>query len=636
MRTHRLSLLFVALSLLFVALTLLWGQAWAATPQKGIRAKSVVLTSTTGDIGAYELQVGGYGHDHNAAASVAVAAWRNPGGLHGWIVADDAITLPAEVAALGSHYLTSVTLTSVNAAGGKVCVYRTSGANLALVGTPVAWTATDPAGGANQTIDLTAGGTTNGIGPIATGDLVGVHLDASGASNPTLGASASGSGTCRSLVGVWSTDPIPTASLVNQTYPILLRACIKTTCKRMETASPAPGNTYKVPAFQSPYYLIFDDVIGVDGQTLTLALQGIRGTDNPATTKATLVTAQTLVLDLGAVDQVTWAGRSNALGAGEAAGRFSFAVHIDPALKKADLYYIDKTVGQAGGSDAGDTTLICHAVKALGVRGSRDQIDAVNNEWIDITRVAISSSGGIPTLGKLVVARRPWFAGADSYVYTYPLQHVGAELQDSTLGYFAAQPYIIGLGIPGKGFSPDSYDATKTPFWVRWGGHANSVIGRHDIREVRDATVCLVECGATNDLRTAFWGTEEAMMASVRREFADLLTWVGQARAYNNEVVLSDVPPYAADSQDVSPWYNTKSRHLFNRLLLTLGAHRGVFVANTVPWVMDLGSINSLREKQNSLTLDQVHFLQAGDRLLAWRLARAYEGTGDAWYVWPE
>ncbi|HEY3283080.1 MAG TPA: hypothetical protein VGN26_12475 [Armatimonadota bacterium] len=622
------------LTLLLAAVALVWGQAWGANPQSAIRAKSVVVPAPSADTGAYALQVGGWGQSHNAAASVLVAGWRNPGDASGWLISDDAITLPAEVAAQGNHYLTEVSVTTINAASGRVCVYRPAGATLTLVGS-VPFTATNPAGGANQTIDLTAGGTTAGIGPVATGDKVALWLTKADTLNPSCGTGPSTQGTLKTLAGAWTTDPLTVASLTNQTYPMLLRACVKTACKRIEYAA-SPGSTYTVPAFQSPYYIILDDVVGVDGQTVTINLQGVRGVDSPGGTKSSIQTAQSLVLDLGATDRVTWAGRSNNLGAGEAAGRFCFMLHVDPAAKKCDLYYIDKTLGQAGGSDAGDTTLICHAVKATGARGSRDQIDATNNEWIDLTRVTVTASGGSLTIGRLVIARRPWVVGADSYVYTYPLQHVGAELANASLGYFAAPPYVIGLGIPGKGFSPDIYDGTKTPFWVRWGGHANSVIGRHDIREVRDATVCLVECGATNDLRTAYWGTDEAMASSVRREFSDLLSLVNQARAYNNEVVLTDVPPMASDGSDPAPYYNTKSRHLFNRLVLTLGAHSGVFVANIVPWIIDLGTLNSQREKHNSLTQDQVHFAQAGDRLIAWLIARAYQGTGDPWYVWPE
>lgn len=481
---------------------------------------------------------------------------------------------------------------------------------------------------------------------LTNGDVLGLHL-AYPTPRDLKVAGAGQAGGARLLAAEWSTGPLSGMSTFG--YDPLLALFVDTTRKRFEIAA-APGATARLPYFRSvPYFLVLDEVRQPDGGSLTFTFQGVRSTDAPAGTKADVVTAQALVLDHGATDQVTYGGVSAALAAGEAGGVFTFLIGLDPATKAADLYYADLTRGQAGGSSAADVALICHAVRAASARGARHPSDGGGNgDDLRWSRLAIASSGGAPSIGRVMVARRPWVGGVSSWSARYEghmrRAHVAEALHDASAGRFACPPCVVSVGIPGGRLALDT--STVTGFQRRFGAADGSTPGLHDVCELRGAVVFVEAGGAVNDLVSAASAEGNRPGPGFRQALRDCLAAVARivrlAMANGNEVVIADAPPITLEvgGEECGYWYLSEARRRYNAALHALCAATGAVFVSTEAAVRDAtpvlshpaaGSPRTLEDRlRPDLRQDAAHLAAAGDAEVALRMARAYEGAGAA------
>lgn len=110
------------------------------------------------------------------------------------------------------------------------------------------------------------------------------------------------------------------------------------------------------------YCIKFKNAVVADGQALTVALDYDLLADDSART--------TLVLDMGATDQITFGGQNVALAAAgaEAGDTFDLLVEVRGS-GKMDLFYQNKTTGQGALGDA-DFTTISHACKQGSARAA--------------------------------------------------------------------------------------------------------------------------------------------------------------------------------------------------------------------------------------------------------------------------
>ena len=110
------------------------------------------------------------------------------------------------------------------------------------------------------------------------------------------------------------------------------------------------------------YCIKFKDAVVADGEALTVAMDYDSFSDDGVRT--------TLVLDMGATDQVTFGSADVALaGAGAEAGdTFDLLAEFRGATGKADLFWQNKTTGQGPLGD-GDFATFSHRVKDSGTRG---------------------------------------------------------------------------------------------------------------------------------------------------------------------------------------------------------------------------------------------------------------------------
>jgi hypothetical protein len=104
------------------------------------------------------------------------------------------------------------------------------------------------------------------------------------------------------------------------------------------------------------YWVTFSPTVVADGQAFTCVLSYDNDSNAAART--------TMVLDLGATDQVTFGGANVALAAAaaEAGDAMYLGVNVRPVTGKMDLFYQNRTTGQ-GAEGAADFTTISHACK---------------------------------------------------------------------------------------------------------------------------------------------------------------------------------------------------------------------------------------------------------------------------------
>lgn len=184
-----------------------------------------------------------------------------------------------------------------------------------------------------------------------------------------------------------------TASGTDETYTLRMELEFKTasrivqesdysTAKEIITARRTDGD----------YWIKCSDVVVADGQALTSILAYDLNADDAART--------TMVLDMGATDQVTFGAANVALAAAgaEAGDTFDLGINVRPVTGKMDLFYQNRTTGQ-GAEGAADFTTISHACKNGSARAAVYTV--ASPSWLTMSGTA--SVGTIQVCSEMVV-----------------------------------------------------------------------------------------------------------------------------------------------------------------------------------------------------------------------------------------
>jgi len=569
-----------------------------------------------GDTAAYQLSVCGIGNPSTSATSIIRA-----GTAGVWILnRDHLISVPAGVAA-SERVLTHLAWGNASAAvtAAYVAVLRTNGANYDHVGSSAISTTY------GQHYDALA----TPISGIATGDILVLWCQTS-AGNMAIRARNGGPAGHKYLDGGWSTGSIATASFTDGNYAPAVSAYITTKCKRVAVTSPAlDGSEIEIPDYRgAPYWLYFPSITVTDGQTLAINFLAMQSSDS-GNNHGKLLIERTITLDFGETNQISCAGNDVALAAGEEGCVFSLLVHIDPENKHFDFWWSNRTTGQAGGSSALDTTWLNHAVKVAAARGTRYTTYASVDEVKRFTRITIVSSGGTPAVGTIYVCRRPWIGGVSSWFVTgfapCVLQHLGASL--AACSAFANQPSIIPAGANGGTFYVDR--ATQKSFYAKFGLSSASVIGLHDVCEVRDACIVIEAGGIINDavLTTIPATYKSTIIAPAIKCLSDIIY---TAMAMGNEVVVCDLPPRTTTG-DAIYVHHYDLRRVYNDALAALCRATGAMYVQTSPAITEPSTRHTVAERlATALRLDNTHLSTAagsGNDIVAALIANRYESA---------
>lgn len=146
------------------------------------------------------------------------------------------------------------------------------------------------------------------------------------------------------------------------------------------------------------YWIKFEDVVVADGEAFTCALDIEDG--------GAQVTQTTLILDMGATDQVTFGGANVALNAvtPEAGDTFDMGVHCQPTTAKADLFVQNKSVAQGAVGNL-DFVTFSHAVANASTRGT---------EYTSISSPTMLDMSGTAAVAKIQVGWEPVVIFGDS------------------------------------------------------------------------------------------------------------------------------------------------------------------------------------------------------------------------------
>ena len=389
------------------------------------------------------------------------------------------------------------------------------------------------------------------------------------------------------------------------TYDICWEATISTSDKIIYTGSTwTAGETAHIQSYDaSPFYIVVEGVQVPDTETLAFTLQY---TD--ATTDAT-ATEETYTIDYsgGAGDgTVKGDAATTASIAGQEGDKINYYIYINPATGKQDLYFCNYTDGAGGQGD----TDIKHV--SLNSRGLAN-ITAANK----LRRIGIVNAGGNATADRIVVCREPVVAGFDSYVSmgsggVLVLGRVGAYLDDA--GVFTEQRHVINGGIPGN-LVTDTTESSYTAIKTRWNSSENDLCG------FRDVVYVFVNGPGLNDVASLVGeaSTDIEIDCLAYQIAGEILTMAGDVLSTkidgvtvtSNDLVLCGMVPYTANSgqEEINEML---CQQRVNELLEVAAYRLGV------PFV-DCWGLASYT--------DGTHYTDAGNALVAERIATAYENN---------
>lgn len=637
--------------------TTLLGVPGTATP----RQAEVLYTYPAGDIAAKDLMVAGYGCP--TATSVTTQYAILAGGLVGavymaWFLDHKyKISLPAEVGATALLSTVAVFYTAGNnvATTARVAVMRPDNTT-----TPTTYQCkgiSEVTGDVfttnNTKLDLVL---TTPLTVIA-GDRIAIELTRADASNLSLGLAMDqpAGGQVYALDSALPAIDAETAvaSLISMggNRALAMRAYVVTPFKRT-AAVITTADGYVTPmvcplaTFRNTPYWIFIEGATVDAMhTLTFDFKSMQ-TSVDSGNNCKLVTSRTLVLDMGATDQITWCGASVALDGSEAGDVFDFWIWVDPANKLTKLFFTNKTTGQSG-VDIYPTSR-CHPVAVASARNATNTTypaadDTGIQHWTSV--VITASAASTATVGSVTVARKPWFLMGASWTSPvaapWMLTAIGTELNDSAQSGFTYQPHMVSTSRGGDRLMYNGNSACS--WWKRYGlataydeyvngvtGSA-STIGLHDLCEIRDAVFLIVGYGI-NDM----WDTDTAARLLFNAELVNRI--MSNIMHYSNggsmalvnrncEIVVTSSVPAASDANDGTGTF-TRGTTLRKRVDAGMPALCEAGNAIFVPVTEFLGGAGGTDERLGADVenpANKGHLTTAGYRLMAPLISAAYE-----------
>lgn len=361
-------------------------------------------------------------------------------------------------------------------------------------------------------------------------------------------------------------------------------------------------------------FLLFRDVVVTDGNALTLDFRDGTASDG------------TVVIDMGATDQITVDGVSVALPAinslAQAGDTFDIAIGMEPNGGGIDVYWVNRTKGAGGGDTGGtysyrDITTISHTcADATAARGA---VAAINHmETLYISGTASYSAAYVLDASKLFIALGDSQTGTKTDSATASaLTSLGSAFASIVDGQ------LWNAGISGGRFDSD---VTVSSVLVTTAGKTrySGTIGTHDLVEMVDksgATLLYMGMGI-NDISAGVSNDATAISvpAAIAASLEPLIADTG-----NGSAVLFGLPPYSADPA-ASAFDSTAVRNLNDQLFSLATEYSLGFVS---PWAaMWDGTINANGAYvfNTDYTDDDLHYNTTGADIAAALLEDAVGG----------
>jgi hypothetical protein len=393
------------------------------------------------------------------------------------------------------------------------------------------------------------------------------------------------------------------------------------------------------------HYAVLDTVATATNDVITTAFSGVQ-TSTAGAGNGKLVESSKLVLDVTANETVAypWSSATGDLNAYTNGDDFMMGIHTASDQKTSRAFLMNIVTGDGGGSLVKDRTIqsVNNVVADDGTRGNettgyRDFADSgLINEERYLTHVEIAQTGGTPTVANLVICRKPWFFGHSSWGCagnTYGLEGIGTELDDSSLGYFTAQPFIWALNFSG-GYVRERtaeaggiFDKSGLAFAGVLGVTTSSTAGTHDTIDLKDCVIGIEAPGINDFGQNGSGPGSDYATVEVPRLLGALEGFMSAAQQNGNTVIvteavshLSAVGAAIANLDDAVALFNTS-------LPFSCEAHGAICVrAFNVLCDYDF-TASSYRIRTDLKDAGSYnHLNQTGNRLEAKQIADSYEG----------
>ena len=495
---------------------------------------------------------------------------------------------------------------------------------------------------------------------VAAGQYLAIGLDTTdAASGNVYAAGRAATGKTISRVAVDSLDTAAISSVTETAdYALCAIFWIRTTAKKI-VLTPGSEITYgtqlQAPCYRDvPYYIALDTIATAADEKITLALAGLQtyavGGDHGKLTESAK-----LELDLAAADETAaypWPGTEAALSSYTDGDGFNALIYLGANHKASRAFIVNTTDGDAGGSSDLDITLqsVNNLIAGDGTRGNeqtqwrKNAGGLYNDGTVDekryLTQLTVTQDAGSPTVGTVVICRKPWIGGASSWstANPYALTHVGHELDDNALGYFTAQPYVMAYGISGGHLRTATQAGSTLNGFLRraglgraglFGETADSVAGTHDLIDLVGAVIWLPGAGLVNDTNRSGNGPgSDYLTNAVPMALGALAVISATFTAGGNEVIMTDVPSTLDSSGDPVDYLDAAVTATNAALPYLCQAHGAVMVRcfDAICAYDNAKTAYRIREALQYDAATYIHMNAAGDRLVAKAMADAYEG----------
>lgn len=365
------------------------------------------------------------------------------------------------------------------------------------------------------------------------------------------------------------------------------------------------------------YWVKFTEAVVADGQALT----SVFGRENNGAES----TLATMVLDMGATDQVTFGGANVALAADEAGDTFHLATqwyNRTSTGDTSDLFYTNITTAQGPEKAGGfDFATFCHGTKNAGTRATPYAVTAPPNQ------IYLS---GTAAVASIEIGWEPIILFGDSQ----------ASYQASTGPLAVAMPNAFEYpriywpsGVPGGRISA-TVTNNHTSGIQRY---KNDTPGLGDICDMRGTLFCWCGFGVNDSaIITASSPADEISRINVAMQVAGAIQTILTDVATNgHKMLIIGLPPYSHPVNATA----RKAQYIknqFNPMLegLAMAARASYFN----PWyIMCAGDqAADIPTFASAFTQDGTHYSDAGAAIVAPAAARAYQGSFiGAWWSNP-
>jgi hypothetical protein len=357
------------------------------------------------------------------------------------------------------------------------------------------------------------------------------------------------------------------------------------------------------------YWIKFTEAVVIAGEALTAVI----GRENNGAES----TLGTLVLDMGATDQVTFGAANVALAADEAGDTFHLAIQCVNKTSTgdtADLFYTNITTPQGPEKAGGfDFATFCHGTKNGGTRATPYSTSPATPNQIYLS--------GTATVASIEIGWEPVIVFGDSQAkYDAATGSLGAAIPDAF-----EYPRIYWPAGVGGGRISATVVANHTSGVQRY---KNDTPGLGDICDMRGVLFCWAGFGVNDSaIITASSPADEISRINVAMQVAGSIQTIFTDIVTNgNKLLVISLPPYshAVNATERKAQY---IKNQFNPMIEGLAMAARASYYNPW-WVMCGGNhYGDIPIFADVYTIDGTHYNAVGAAIVATLAARAYEAS---------